>query len=618
MSALLQFKQLYGTCDKKRLGSAILLAILTGLFYLLLPHDASGSVVRYAGYWFTFIPVLVLIVYLGRFAWMSFRGGKKVPRLHSRIVHQLLLSWVVGLLLLLAHASFGPKILMDDAILSGTSRVLHESRQVHTPSFGRLIENEFRFFDGYLDKRPWLYAFFVSTVHDITGFRIENAYATNMLLAAGFLLLLHLIGFKLGGPWAAVTLPLLWISIPLFTQNATGGGMDMMNLFCLSALVYTALLYLEQPSRSREAIVALAAVLLAYSRYESLLFVGLAFFVIVAGWMRSAKIFLSWPTVLAAPMLLGLLWQHKFVSHASSLWELHSGASSRFSLSYFPENLVGAFDFFFAFDEAIPNSPLLAILGFPCLLLVLVGFLRLWRRRIVLWESKELAMCCIVPFLLLHLCLILFYLDGRLDQRFAARFALPAYLMLTLAVVWVAVELLKTKRAWGIFTALCFAYVVLWAQPQRAKAAYSERNFVVDELRWIGKILEDEGMERGLLVDDYTTYWTLHSYTALPRKKAEISQMRIAEEVQEGKYTKILIVRRTHQSLDAGEVVLDPVDFDYPEWELSRIAACSFKAMRLTEVYRVENLEPRFGNPPKRTRRGGPDPGTRRALGNHP
>lgn len=618
MSALLQFKQLYGTCDKKRLGSAIALAVLVGLFYLLLPHEISGRVVRYVGYWFTFIPAVALIVYLGRSVWMSSRGLETTSLLRSRTVRLLLLSWLFGLLLVLAHAEFGPKILMDDAILGGTSRALHEGRQVYVPTHGRLIENEFRFFDGYLDKRPWLYSFFVSTAHDITGFRIENAYATNMLLAAGFLLLLHLIGLKLGGRWAAVTLSLLWISMPLFAQNATGGGMDMTNLFFLGVLVYAALLYLEQPSRSLEAIVALSAVLLAYSRYESLLFAGLAFFVIVAGWLRSGKVFLSWPTVLAAPMMLGVLWQHKFVGHASSLWELHSGATSRFSLSYLPVNLVGAFDFFFAFDEAMPNSPLLALLGFPCLLLVLVGFLRLSRKRMVHWEGKELAICCIVPFFLLHLCLILCYLDGRLDQRFAARFALPVYLMLTLSIVWVATELLKTKRAWGVFVGLCLAYLLLWAQPQQAKAAYSERNFVVDELQWIEKILEEEGMERGLLVDDYTAYWTLHSYTALPRKKAEISQTRIAEEVQNGKYSKILIVRRRHQSLEAGEVVLEPVDFAYPEWQLSRIAACSFKAMRLTEVYRVENLEPRLGKPPKRTRRGGADPGTRRPLGNHP
>jgi hypothetical protein len=523
---------------------------------------------------------------------LLFRGEGWPSLSRSEVFYPLLFSWAFGLLLVLAHAELGPKVLMDDAILGGTSRVLHETRQVYTPTFGRLIENEFRFFDGYLDKRPWLYAFFVSTVHDISGFRVENAYVTNLLLAAGFLFLLHRIGLKLGGLGGGVALPLLWIAIPLLTQNATGGGMDMTNLFCLGVLVYAILVYLEKPSRSGEAIVALSAVLLAYSRYESLLFAGLAFFVIVAGWLRCGKVFLAWPTVFAAPMLLGLLLQHKFVSHASSLWELHSGATSRFSLSYFPVNLVGAFDFFFAFDESISNSPLIALVGFPCLLLVMVGLLRLLGKRMIDWKSKEIAMCCTLSFLLLHFCIILFYLDGRLDQRFAARFALPGYLMLTLSIVWVAAEFLKTRRGWGVFIGLCLAYLILWAQPQRSKAAYSERNFVVDELRWIGKILEEEGMTRGLLVDDYTTYWTLHDYTVLPRKKVEISQERIADEVENGKYTKILLVRRRNQEIEGGEVRLEPVEFAYPGWELSRIDACSFKAMRLTEVYRVEKPQP--------------------------
>ena len=58
----------------------------------------------------------------------------------------------------------------------------------------------------------------------------------------------------------------------------------------------------------------LGTVLLAQSRYESVLFVGSAAVVIGAGWLRAGRVFLTWPALIAPLLLVPYLWQNRVLS----------------------------------------------------------------------------------------------------------------------------------------------------------------------------------------------------------------------------------------------------------------------------------------------------------------
>src|SRR5690606_25336342 len=109
-------------------------------------------------------------------------------------------------------------------------------------------------------------------------------------------------------------------------------------------------------------LLVLGTILLAQSRYESVLFVGSTAAVIVAGWYRAGRIIITWPAVLAPLLLVPYALQNRFLSASPVLWQLAEGQTSRFSLEYLPGNLAGAWEFFFNRGPGIANSWYLSVL----------------------------------------------------------------------------------------------------------------------------------------------------------------------------------------------------------------------------------------------------------------
>ena len=100
---------------------------------------------------------------------------------------------------LLVHESFGFKIVMDELMLLGTSMSMHLDRVALTPLRGNDIQGAFVVLDGIVDKRPLFFPFLVSIVHDLSGYRPENAFFLNGLLTFVLLGLTWSLGRRLAG-----------------------------------------------------------------------------------------------------------------------------------------------------------------------------------------------------------------------------------------------------------------------------------------------------------------------------------------------------------------------------------------------------------------------------------
>ncbi len=571
---------------KRRFIAAVSGVVALVLIYFAIPIEAAEYAVRHYGYYFPLLALAGLLAYS-----LQFLRGKM-----GCIVAQLkqmggLYFCFIGLclILLFAHAQLGPKVLMDDAILEATAKQLHETREVYTPTFGRWVGNSFKVVDGYVDKRPILYPFVVSLAHDFTGYRPLNPYLVNLLAGTFFLALIAILGGLLAGRRGAWLMPLLWVSLPLYSQNATGSGMDLLNLLLLVVVLILSGLYWRRPSRTTEGALALAAVLLAHGRYESILFVLPAALVIVAGWFYRGEILLSAGTILAAPLLLGVLLQNKFFSKSKDLWELHSGTTEAFGLANFPENMVAAWRFFFNFGDEYANSLLLALLGVPAL--VLFAFY-LSRYGLSLWKSRSMRLVAGLfgIFLLLHLFIILCYHDGRLDRLFASRFALPAYLLLTISIV-VSLDLLTRRpRIWRMTGLAAFLFILAFTLPMNAKAVFTHRNFVAKEQAWLQAVSERHFQERCLVVDLYTVPWTTRETSAISPRQAYANAVRLSREMAADKYSAIYLVDRRSFTSNQAAVELKPSLLPTGVFDLQTIASQSFKPFQLTNVYQVEAI----------------------------
>ena len=551
--------------------------------YFLVSSETAMQVVRHGGYWFT------LLACLGA----CFYGVRLI--VESGVCLKYDRQWWLGvsaLLLLIAglafvHAEFGPKVMMDDEVLASTAKSLHLSREVYTPTYGRWISQEFSYFDGYVDKRPWMYSFCVSLVHDFTGYRIQNPYIFNGFIGVVMIASLIILGGQLSGRRGAILLPLLWLTVPLFQQNATSGGMDLLNVLILVLVLVFSINYWRRLDANSEGLLALVGVMLAYSRYESALFLPVIALIIVIGWYLRGAIILSMGTISAAPLLLGLLLQNKFFVETKSLWELHSGQAQPFSLANLPVNLAGASSFFFNVSDAYANSLWLSILGVLGMVFFVVYCVR--QNRLLLSDKPEHAIACLVGVgLFIHFVVILCYHDGRLDRLFASRFALPLYLLMSYSVVIVA-ECFSYKRVvWRCLIVGSVLFLIGFTLPMNAKAVFTHRNYVTREIAWIDQELASCSRVGLLIVDEYPLSWTLRDCSSVATGVAIANAARLSKELDEGKFTELYLVDRLECGMSPVGSLFLKSKFSLEAFSLETVAERSFRPFSMTRISRIK------------------------------
>lgn len=174
------------------------------------------------------------------------------------------------------------RVQFDETSLVGTSQNMHGQRLAvmttgAVPSEGRIVPLE-----NMVDKRPTLFAFLVSVLHDFTGYRVANAFVVNGLLLAIGLFVLFAATRAHMGVRGALSAPLLVLSVPLTSVVATSAGFELLATVLLLLTCVMAMAFVDRPTDGRLAAVIGAGTLLAHARYESLLAVAmigaLAFF----------------------------------------------------------------------------------------------------------------------------------------------------------------------------------------------------------------------------------------------------------------------------------------------------------------------------------------------------
>lgn len=558
---------------------------VVGVFsaYFATPVSITSDIVRYGGYWFILAAFSGLVGY--GVSLLQVERSRCVSLLR-RLDRVFVIFFLACLGLCFVHANFGPKILMDDAILMSTAKNLHQTREMFTPTFGRWVYNDFSHFDGYVDKRPLLYPFAVSLLHDLSGYRAMNPYILNAL--CGVLLLggVSLLGYLCSVKKGAYLLPLLWISIPLFAQNATGGGMDLINLVMIVGVILLSVLYWQRLDSRSEGALALAGVLLAQGRYESPIFLLPVAVVIILGWLRGGRVILSAGSIFAAPLLLGLLLQNKFFAQTEALWELHSGAETAFALANVPENLVRALHFYFNVGDAHANSLWVAVLGFPCLVFFTLYLLREWRQLSVA-RPAHIIIGLFGFFLFIHMAVILCYHDGKLDRLFAARFALPFYLLLTISIVIVLERLSHKAAIWSAVGVGTLLFIVGFTLPMNAKGVFTRRNYVANEIAWLQSVADREFEPRSLVIDVYTILWTIREVSSLSPLQAYSNAVRIYEDLQSGKFSEVYLIERREFTIEANTTQILPSKLPQGIFVVELIGERSFQPFTVIRVYRV-------------------------------
>lgn len=575
----------------------LVLLLLCGVLALLLGFvtftaDQSMRLIIYGGYW----AMLVLAGLFARSLWLLGRPDWAALRAAPRWPAVLILG--CGTLLLI-HEGYGFKILMDEVMLLGTSMSMHFDKMALVPMRAHDIQGAFQIMGGELDKRPLFHPFLLSILHDLTGYRPENAFVLNTGLIFLLLTLAYQTGRRVAGRGAGAVAVLMLTSLPLLAQNATGGGFELLNLVMILATLLLGMRFLERREGPTLEALFLSGVLLACTRYESVLFLLPVGLLILWVWWLEKRPILT-PVFAFGPLFLVPCALHnRIFSVRTTAWELASrpGFERPFDVAYLPDNLAHALNFFFDATGEQSNSLVIAALGF-----VAVPFFVLWvvktlrNLRAATPAAATLAIFSIG--FAAHTLLLLCYFWGKFDDPVIRRLSLPLNLFLVLAVVGVAAGFRAGVRTWRSLGVLAGVGIYVFSIPAMARHDYSLDYYVGREMEWRREFIRAQPEKDYLFIDNNSIMWITHEVSSTPVPQALSRKDIIRFNLQNRVFSAIYVFQRlTVDPATGGLSVATDEDLG-PDYRLETVLERRFTPFNLSRISRVvEIADGATGNP---------------------
>jgi len=449
------------------------------------------------------------------------------------------------------------------------------------------LQGAFTQLDGYVDKRPYFFPFLVSLLHDFLGYRSSNGFLLNALLTPLFLGLLFICGRSLWPSIGGYVACLLFATVPLLAMNVNGGGFELLNLVMILATLIAAKSYLGSPDSSRMDIVILLGLLLAQTRYESVLYVIAVGIVILLGWLRRRRLIIS-PVLVLAPLFMvpfGL--QQLIFDDYPGLWQLKDGAVQPFSLQFISGNLRHASDYFFnVMDDQQPNSLLLSVV-FVVLLVPAVLNVRKWTR-----ETESHLLFSYMAFggvMVFNFALLMSYHWGQINEIVATRIVLPFLLFQVLFVVFILGTILKSRPSRKWINVALLLYFVSVTLPLTGRSDFLKNIPDQHTAVWLKDILKSYRNESVLIVTNQPLIALAEQIPAIAQGRAKRNKAKLNFHHQVGTFSEILFMYSLVADPDelGGFKPITPILKDF---ELETLLETPFGRERLIRLARLKSV----------------------------
>lgn len=551
------------------------------LSFVFIPDTVALVFVTYAGYWLVLAAFLIFLHALWRTFGDNLRGWswREIDWTTAAVVG-------CGASVLLVHESLGFKIVMDEIMLLGTSMSMHFDRTALTPYRGHDIQGTFVLLSGMLDKRPLFFPFLESLLHDFTGYRPGNAFVLNVALTFLFLWMINLAGRLFAGRVAGWLGVALFAGLPLFAQNATGGGFELLNLVMILGTMLLGVRFVARADEPALTAFCFSGLLLAQVRYESVIYLLPVALLVCWVWWRERHAVLSWPVVLAPLLIVHYPLHHRIFEIRSSAWQLFSqpGYTKPFSFGYIPDNLSHALAFFFDVPTNQPNSQLLSALGViatPFILLLLAKRLRgLARESPVMVATTFFSLGFIAQF-----GLMMCYFWGRFDDPIIRRLSLPTHLGMVLAVLAV----LPQFGAAASRVLLAVATLAIFAQgiPSMAAHAYSQEYLPGREVAWRRAFIAEQPRRDYLVIDNDSILWITHQVSSTPIDQARKRREAMIFNLRNRTFSDIYVFQRLNVDPGTGRMTFREGDDLGPDFVLEPVREERMRGLTLTRLSRL-------------------------------
>lgn len=527
-------------------------AVLLGL---MLPLGDAYDALRYGS---AFFMALLLAAWFGLYI-LSCRGknsGSDQSPLRASYLWILLIA-LAALVFYKVDPAFA--VMDDEGIILNTGLALYEEGELFAASKGYWVGDDFMLVEGRLDKRPFLYAYIISLVHHVAGYRIGNAFALNF----AFGLCICLIGWSLFcrffSPLVSFLAMLPLLSCSVFLQCVRGAGLETFNFLMLALLGWSMLRYYDYPNLKNQALLVLTAILLSYSRYESvgvIPVVGVFIALIVRPDSRSVRVL-----CIAPWLLVPYLWLFRCtLARTDSFQEASTGALSAFSFSYVGQNILDAAKFLFSPKWSVPNDPFVTIIGVSGLFLFLsmlatrlrkTGGMSCLREDLVNQTRVSVAAATWLLIFVVLLGIIFSYFWSSFLDILAQRFSLLAVWPLLFGAGCLLQWVVNLKSKPG--RVVLAGYVPLWltlslpnlSSIEESRARSSLAKIQTWKMNWLKSVSLNP--EKTIFIDHHEDVWTSMRYSAITPNNLNhrMPQLQLGQRV--GRFDTIFLVELINQ-----------------------------------------------------------------------
>ena len=329
------------------------------------------------------------------------------------------------------------RVQWDETNLLSTSRSMQDVRAAFVGTQAVPYQGSVQVIEYMVDKRPPLFPFLVSLLHDLTGFRIQNAFACNLIVLFG---LLAMVGTAVRDRFDKVSgsaAILLIASVPLVVACARSAGFELLSATLLTVCVLATLDYLRSPSTERQLWLMASGLWFSYTRYES----AAVFLVLLSYALWRTRGQWKWSTMITclglfAALLTPLVLQYFHATQRDFYSESDQGALV--SIAHAVEHLPGLL------GELFDPSPDATFAGILTWLGAIAALVLLLQRRVTA-THVVIALPCLCAT---AISLLWFY--GDATEPSAWRLYLPIVLLAALGgLLWRQI-LQRPATSWSL------------------------------------------------------------------------------------------------------------------------------------------------------------------------
>jgi len=428
------------------------------------------------------------------------------------------------------------RLLSDETNLLSVAQSMVLQKKVFLTKMGRIINGDLYPMTYATPKRPLLFSFIVSLVHNVCGYSFENAFRVNLFSLFSILVLAFITVKRLTSTPVAISTQILIMSQPAIPLHATSAGFDLFSTLFFWLSLFSVYIFMQRRDVSSFSFLWCTLLMFANIRYESFFF--MVMIIVFLGFMK----YLKKEFLVKNAFLLGIS-PLLFLPRILQTWISTKGLVENpegippFSLDHLLTNTAIFVKSQFDFSRVLPYATVLNLISFLLLFIILILLitknftpLKKWQKHFVF-----LAALCISGIFAIFLP----YYMGNYAHPSTIRFFLIPVILFSLIPAFTCF-LIPGKIKGAMLCCLAVLSFTFYF-PVAINNRLLNSQFAIQHLRESYTFLKKQGAVSPLIISDNPSQFIPFNFSAIDFKTANLHKHRVLKELSGKVYENIFV-----------------------------------------------------------------------------